>query len=541
MIIDKMKTLDHLTIQEKYLVDYIINNQEDILKKNINELAKLSYTSSATISRLCKKLGFNGYKEFKYQYAAEYSHLLELKNDFKIEPFSSESSIDDALNKIELLHKRAIEYTKSLLDRQVIERIYQLIKNAKYIEIYGTGINFSLAEIYSLNFEEEGVISKAYNSLNPMHLQYLRQRKPNDTVCIYLTHTGQNKEMLKIAKDIRKYHAKSIVICDHKKREICKYCDETIVIMTTQNTTELSNAVYIASLQYVFNIFTSLKLISNYSYLEETTKAVDKFKMVKMIMNKSFLWGGAVAANQYEGGYQEGHKGLSVTDVMSAGDVDHPREISYEILDDKYYPNHYGIDFYHHYKEDIKLFAEMGFKVFRLSIAWSRIFPNGDDKEPNEEGLKFYDDLFDECHKYGIEPLVTMSHYEPPINLVLNYNGWYDREIIDMFVKYVDVITDRYKDKVKYWLTFNEVDSMIRHPYTTGGLVRDRFEGKNFTEVIFQAMHHQFVASALATKIAHEKNPDCKVGCMLTKLTYYPYTCKPEDVLQAQQDMRSTY
>ncbi len=135
-----------------------------------------------------------------------------MKNDIKIEPFSSESSIDDALNKIELLHKRAIEYTKSLLDRQVIERIYQLIKNAKYIEIYGTGINFSLAEIYSLKFEEEGVISKAYNSLNPMHLQYLKQRKPTDTVCIYLTHTGQNKEMLKIAKDIRKYHAKSIVI-----------------------------------------------------------------------------------------------------------------------------------------------------------------------------------------------------------------------------------------------------------------------------------------------------------------------------------------
>ena len=286
MIIDKMKTLDHLTIQEKYLVDYIINNQEDILKKNINELAKLSYTSSATISRLCKKLGFNGYKEFKYQYAAEYSHLLELKNDFKIEPFSSESSIDDALNKIELLHKRAIEYTKSLLDRQVIERIYQLIKNAKYIEIYGTGINFSLAEIYSLNFEEEGVISKAYNSLNPMHLQYLKQRKPNDTVCIYLTHTGQNKEMFKIAKDIRKYHAKSIVICDHKKREICKYCDSfkddrkrSCDSYGGFKRRKLPNAVYIASLQYVFNIFTSLKLISNYSYLEETTKAVDKFKM----------------------------------------------------------------------------------------------------------------------------------------------------------------------------------------------------------------------------------------------------------------------
>ena len=272
---------------------------------------------------------------------------------------------------------------------------------------------------------------------------------------------------------------------------------------------------------------------------------------------EGFLWGGATAANQYEGGWKEGGKGVSCSDVQLFTDPKSMKDllnthglcdISDEMIekalstdDEVYYPKRHGIDFYHHYKEDIKLFAEMGFKVFRLSIAWSRIFPNGDDKEPNEEGLKFYDDIFDECHKYGIEPLITMSHYEPPINLVLNYNGWYDREVIDMFVKYVDVITDRYKDKVKYWLTFNEVDSMIRHPYTTGGLVRDRFEGKNFPEVIFQAMHHQFVASALATKIAHEKNPDCKVGCMLTKLTYYPYTCKPEDVLQAQQDMRSTY
>ena len=134
-----------------------------------------------------------------------------------------------------------------------------------------------------------------------------------------------------------------------------------------------------------------------------------------------------------------------------------------------------------------------------------------------------------------------MSHYEPPLHLVLNYDGWYSREVVDMFVKYVEVICERYKNKVKYWLTFNEVDSMIRHPYTTGGLIEDRFEGKNFQEVVFQAMHHQFVASALATKICHEKIPESKVGCMLTKLTYYPYTCKPEDVLQAQQDMRSTY
>ena len=153
-------------------------------------------------------------------------------------------------------------------------------------------------------------------------------------------------------------------------------------------------------------------------------------------MNKSFLWGGAVAANQYEGGYQEGHKGLSVTDVMSAGDVDHPREISYEILDDKYYPNHYGIDFYHHYKEDIKLFAEMGFKCFRLSISWPRIYPQGDELEPNEEGLEYYDHIFDECLKYGIEPIVTLSHFEMPLYLAKKYGGWRNRQLITFFERY---------------------------------------------------------------------------------------------------------
>lgn len=269
---------------------------------------------------------------------------------------------------------------------------------------------------------------------------------------------------------------------------------------------------------------------------------------------EGFLWGGATAANQYEGGWNEGGKGVSVSDCARHHlDIDvqnykaHNSITSQDIEealksdDDSLYPKRHGSDGYHHYKEDIALFAQMGFKVYRMSIAWSRIFPNGDDKEPNEEGLKFYDDVFDECLKYGIQPLVTMSHYEPPLNLVLNYNGWYSREVVDMFVKYVTTICTRYKDKVKYWLTFNEVDSMIRHPYTTGGLIEDRFPNQNFQEVIFQAMHHQFVASALATKICHEIIPDAKVGCMLTKLTYYPYTCKPEDVLKAQQDMRSTY
>ena len=270
---------------------------------------------------------------------------------------------------------------------------------------------------------------------------------------------------------------------------------------------------------------------------------------------EGFLWGGATAANQFEGGWREGGKGLSVSDVARAhldADVTNYKahntittadiERGLKELDDEVnYPKRHGSDFYHHYKEDIALMAEMGFKVYRMSIAWSRIYPNGDDEYPNEEGLKFYDNVFDELKKYNIEPLVTMSHYEPPLNIVLNYDGWYSREVIDMFTKYVTTICTRYKDKVKYWLTFNEVDSMIRHPYTTGGLIQDRFPGKNFEEVIYQAMHHQFVASALATKICHEIIPGSMVGCMLTKLTYYPYTCKPEDVLAAQQKMRSTY
>ncbi|MFQ6792695.1 MAG: family 1 glycosylhydrolase [Thomasclavelia sp.] len=270
---------------------------------------------------------------------------------------------------------------------------------------------------------------------------------------------------------------------------------------------------------------------------------------------KGFLWGGATAANQVEGGWKEGGKGISVSDcARSHLDVDvqdyaKQNEITSKDIeaalatdDESLYPKRHGSDFYHHYKEDIAMFADMGFKVFRLSIAWSRIFPNGDDEMPNEAGLQFYDDVFDECLKYGIEPLVTMSHYEPPLNLVLKYNGWYNRKLVGFFEKFVKTICTRYKDKVKYWLTFNEVDSMIRHPYTTGGLVRDRFDKDvNWNQIIFQSMHHQFVASALATKIVHEIIPGSMVGCMLTKLTYYPYTCKPEDVLQAQQDMRSTY
>ena len=270
---------------------------------------------------------------------------------------------------------------------------------------------------------------------------------------------------------------------------------------------------------------------------------------------EGFFFFFATAANQIEGGWNEGGKGWSVSDCararfnldvknydghnnITSKDVEEALANPQDIVN---YPKRHGSDFYHRYKEDIALLAEMGFKVFRMSIAWSRIFPNGDDEFPNEEGLKFYDDVFDELLKYGIEPLVTMSHYEPPLNLVLKYDGWYSRKTVSFFEKYVKVICERYKNKVKYWLTFNEIDSIIRHPYTTGGLLKDKFEGKNFEEVCYQAMHHQFVASALATKICHEIIPDSKVGCMITKLTYYPLTCKPEDILKAQQYMRNIY
>ncbi|MHC5249883.1 family 1 glycosylhydrolase [Enterococcus sp. LJL90] len=270
---------------------------------------------------------------------------------------------------------------------------------------------------------------------------------------------------------------------------------------------------------------------------------------------KNFLWGGATAANQYEGAFLSGGKGLSVADIatykpdLDVGNYAAHQYYSLEeiqasakdLTENNLYPKRHGADFYHHYKEDIRLMAELGFSAFRMSIGWARIFPNGDDLEPSEEGLAFYDKVFAECRKYGIEPLVTLSHYEPPLNLALNYDGWYDRKAIDFFLNFVDVVTTRYQEDVKYWLTFNEVDSMARHPLTTGGIIEDKFANQNFEEVIIQAMHHQFVASALATKMIHEKIPAAQVGCMLTKRTVYPFTPNPDDVLLAQKAERDLY
>lgn len=259
---------------------------------------------------------------------------------------------------------------------------------------------------------------------------------------------------------------------------------------------------------------------------------------------KDFLWGGATAANQFEGGYREGGKGLSTADVMTGGTHTTPRRITPEIEEGTYYPSHEAIDFYHRYKEDIKLFGEMGFKTFRMSINWSRIFPNGDDATPNEEGLKFYDDVFEELKKYNIEPLVTISHYEIPFGLTKKYNGWAGRETIDCYVRYCKTIFKRYKDVVKYWLTFNEINCLTM-PFgvfmgggillNDGGELAFDKETNDSKQIRFQALHHQFIASAKAVKLGHEINNDFKIGCMIAYMTAYPYTCNPEDVFLAQE------
>ncbi|SEM55599.1 6-phospho-beta-glucosidase [Mesobacillus persicus] len=254
---------------------------------------------------------------------------------------------------------------------------------------------------------------------------------------------------------------------------------------------------------------------------------------------EGFLWGGATAANQVEGGFNEGNKGLNIADVLPGGKERLKLLLEpgfdFEVNKEKYtYPNHEAIDFYHRYKEDIALFAEMGFKVFRMSIAWTRIFPNGDELEPNEEGLAFYDRVFDELHKYGIEPVVTISHYEMPVNLVKEYGGWRSRQVVTFFERYVSVIFNRYKGKVKYWLTFNEINSGLHFPIMGLGFAIQKESDKY--QSTFQAYHHQFVASSTAVKLCRELMPDAKIGCMILYAPVYAYDSNPENVLYALQE-----
>lgn len=242
---------------------------------------------------------------------------------------------------------------------------------------------------------------------------------------------------------------------------------------------------------------------------------------------EGFLWGGATAANQCEGAYLEDGKGLSIQDVLPKGFAYITEEPTPDNLKLK------GIDYYHRFKEDIALFAEMGFKAYRFSIAWSRIFPTGEEEMPNEAGLLFYDAVIDECLKYGMEPIVTISHYETPLALARKYNGWTNRIMIDLYLKFAVTLFKRYKGKVKYWITFNEINSILRQPFMSGAIMTDK--SKLSPSDLYQAMHHELVASALATKAAHEIDPEYKIGCMVVGITIYPLTPNPDDILKVME------
>lgn len=262
-----------------------------------------------------------------------------------------------------------------------------------------------------------------------------------------------------------------------------------------------------------------------------------------MAFPEGFLWGGATAANQCEGAYNVDGRGLANVDVMPHGPerravgAGERKMLAFE--DGYYYPAQTGIDFYHRYKEDIALLAEMGFKCFRMSIAWTRIFPNGDEEEPNEAGLAFYEDVFRECRAHGIEPLVTITHFDCPIHLIKEYGGWRNRKLIDFYKRLARTLFTRYKGLVTYWLTFNEINMILHLPFMGAGLVFEPGEDKLAVEYL--AAHNELVASAWATKIAHEIDPEVKIGCMLAAGSNYPYSCRPEDVRAAQLDNQDNY
>lgn len=263
----------------------------------------------------------------------------------------------------------------------------------------------------------------------------------------------------------------------------------------------------------------------------------------KLKFPENFLWGGAIAANQVEGAYLEGGKGLTTVDLLPTGEERFNIMLgnidTFEPKEGVYYPSHEAIDFYHRYKEDIALFAEMGFKSFRMSIAWSRIFPTGEEEVPNEAGLQFYADVFDELLKYNIEPVVTTCHFDVPVHLVEKYGSWKNRKMVELYEKYTRTIFESYKDKVKYWMTFNEVNMLLHLPFVGAGIVLEEGEDKN--QVLYQAAHHQLVASALAVKACHEIIPDAKIGCMLAAGMTYPYSSNPEDIWAAMDKDRESF
>lgn len=263
-----------------------------------------------------------------------------------------------------------------------------------------------------------------------------------------------------------------------------------------------------------------------------------------MAFRNDFLWGGAIAANQAEGAWNVDGKGPSVADMCTGGSHTVPRRVTEVLEPGTFYPSHEAIDFYHHYEEDIALFAEMGFKVFRLSINWTRIFLTGLEDEPNEKGLEFYDRVFDCCKLHGIEPLVTISHYEMPYALVEKYNGWESREVIGCFEKFCKTIFARYQEKVKYWLTFNEINAgtqplgTVLSTSTVKGYSGTMTGVDDDAQTRYQALHHQLVASAKIVRYAHETYPHFMLGNMICFVTSYPFTCDPDDLLLCQKQMQ---
>ena len=278
-----------------------------------------------------------------------------------------------------------------------------------------------------------------------------------------------------------------------------------------------------------------------------------------MSFPKDFLWGGATAANQFEGGYLDGGKLDSTADHLTLGSRKSPRIFTDNFDTEKYYPSHMASDHYHHYKEDIALLAEMGFKIYRMSINWARIYPHGDDKYPNQEGIEFYRSLFTELKKHEIEPLVTISHYEMPYHLSKEYNGWANRKLIDFYLKYCETIFTEYKGLVKYWLTFNEINSAILDGnlfFATGvynvenknmgaGIIGDmeaiKEKNQKNKELQYQCLHHMLVASSKAVQLAKEISKEYKVGCMIAGICQYPYTCNPNDMLLAQKERQNIF
>lgn len=258
------------------------------------------------------------------------------------------------------------------------------------------------------------------------------------------------------------------------------------------------------------------------------------------VFRDDFLWGGACAANQFEGAWDVDGKGPSCMDMATNGNHHMPRQITPELDPGKLYPCHDGVDFYHHYKEDIALLAEMGFTCFRFSINWPRIFPTGFEDEPNEAGLEFYDRVLDELERHGIEPLITLSHYEMPFAIAQRQNGWASRETIDLYVKYATTVMRRYRGRCRKWLTFNEINAAMIPigTYMSLGILTgdpDLRHQPDDPQLRYQALHHQFVASALAVKAGHEIDPENKMGCMIAYMLAYPLTPNPADVELARE------